>query len=101
MTALKQFGFSAEQIAAQDVLRQRRILQLGHQPVQIHVMTSISDVSWNSAWESRQAGFYGNVPVSFIGRDALLANKRAAGRTKDLADVEALRPPHDTTKEIS
>jgi len=32
--------------------------------------------------------------VSFIGREALLVNKRAAGRTKDLADIEALqRPP--------
>jgi len=35
------------------------------------------------------------VPVFFIGRDALLANKQAAGRAKDLADVEALRPPHN------
>jgi hypothetical protein len=94
LTAVKQFGFPAEQIDAQDVLQQRRILQLGRQPVQIHVMTSISGVSWDSAWESRQAGSYGNVPVFFIGRDALLANKRAAGRAKDLADVEALRPSH-------
>ena len=31
------------------------------------------------------------MPVFFIGRGALIANKRAAaGRTKDLADVEAL-----------
>jgi len=28
--------------------------------------------------------------VHYIGRDALLKNKRATGRTKDLADVEAL-----------
>jgi hypothetical protein len=31
-----------------------------------------------------------NHAVPFIGRNALLANKRAAGRAKDLADVEAL-----------
>jgi hypothetical protein len=71
LAALRVFGFPAEQIAAQDVLRQRSILQLGRQPVQIHVMTSISGVNWDSAWDSRQ---------------------RAA---KDLADVEALRPPHN------
>lgn len=61
---------------------------------QIHVMTSISGVNWDSAWDSRQTGSYGDVPVFFIGRDALVSNKQAAGRAKDLADVEALRPPH-------
>ena len=29
--------------------------------------------------------------MPFIGRDAFLRNKRAAGRPKDLADIEALR----------
>lgn len=33
--------------------------------------------------------------IPFIGRRALLTNKRAAGRTKDLADVEALESPED------
>jgi hypothetical protein len=28
--------------------------------------------------------------IPIIGRDALLANKRAAGRPKDLADIDAL-----------
>jgi len=93
LATLRDFGFPAEQIDAQDLLHQRRILQLGRQPVQIHVMTSISAVDWDSAWNSKQAGSYGGVPVFFIGRDALVANKRAAGRAKDLADLEALRPP--------
>jgi hypothetical protein len=56
-------------------------------------MASISGVSWDTAWESRQPGAYGNVPVSFIGREAFIANKRAAGRAKDLADIEALGEP--------
>jgi len=32
LTALKEFGFPSEQVAAQDVLEQRSILQLGRQP---------------------------------------------------------------------
>jgi hypothetical protein len=39
---------------------------------------------------SRRRGLYGAVPVFLIGRQALITNKRAIGRTKDLADVEAL-----------
>src|ERR1039458_1735780 len=75
LAALKEFGFPSEQVAAQDVLEQRGILQLGRQPVQIHVMTYISGVNWDSAWDSKQQGSYGSVPVFFIGRDALVANK--------------------------
>jgi hypothetical protein len=41
------------------------------------------------------AGTLGSQSVAFIGRDAFLRNKRAAGRPKDLADVEALREPED------
>jgi hypothetical protein len=33
---------------------------------------------------------FGEIDVDFIGRDAFVRNKRATGRTKDLADVEGL-----------
>jgi len=88
--ALREFGFPTDDVTATELLERHRILQLGLVPVQIHVMTSITGVKWDQAWASREPGVYGGVPVHFIGRDALLANKRAAGRTKDLADVEAL-----------
>jgi hypothetical protein len=92
LRSLADFGFPAERISPQDVLQERTILELGRRPVQVHVMVSISGLDWGSAWDSRQPGSYGEIPVFFIGRDALVANKRAAGRAKDLADVEALRP---------
>lgn len=34
--------------------------------------------------------YTGDLEISFLGLDGLLINKRASGRTKDLADVEAL-----------
>lgn len=88
--ALRVFGFPADEVAASTMLEQGNILQLGRVPVQIHIMTAISGVDWGAAWESRTAGKCGDVDVYFIGRNALLANKRAAGRLKHLADVEAL-----------
>ena len=54
-------------------------------------MTSITGVSWEDAWGSREAGSYGGVPVLFIGLTALMDNKKAAGRPKDFADLAALR----------
>jgi hypothetical protein len=65
-------------------------LIVGGYAVAFHIMSSITGIDWEDAWASREHGTYGSVPVLFIGRAALIANKRATGRTKDLADVEAL-----------
>jgi len=92
LAAIREFGFPANEIAPGYLIGQRKILQLGRVPVQLHLMTHITGVDWDRAWASRIPGQYGSVPVFFIGRDALIANKRAAGRVKDLADVEALEP---------
>ena len=76
-----------------DLLSGQKILQLGRPPVQVHIMTAITGVSWETAWTSKESGEYGGCPVWYLGRDAFLANKRAAGRAKDLADLHALRSP--------
>jgi hypothetical protein len=92
LDAVRQFGFSSGDLAPEYLLVQRKIIQLGRVPVQVHIMTTISGVTWAEAWQSREPGAYAGVPVQFIGRATLIANKRSTGRTKDLADVEALEP---------
>jgi hypothetical protein len=95
LSALVEFGFPAKEVSAEYLLMHRKILQLGRVPVQVHILTGISGVSWDAAWASKEPGTYGGIPVHFIGRGALLANKRAAGRAKDLADIEALAIDRD------
>jgi hypothetical protein len=53
-------------------------------------MTSLSGVSWEEADAAKEPGLYGDVPVSYIGLKEYIVNKRASGRQKDLADIEAL-----------
>jgi hypothetical protein len=67
------------------------MLQMGVEPVQIHVMGAISGVTWDAAWPQRVPARCGRHDVAFLGRAAFLQNKRAAGRAKDLADIDALR----------
>ncbi len=90
LAALTRFGFPAQELAPEYILERGKIIQLGRQPAQVHLMTNITGVSWGEAWASREQGTYGDIPVFFIGRQELIDNKRATGRTKDLADVEAL-----------
>ena len=72
------------------MLDPRRIVQPGHPPNRIDLLTSISGVDFDSAWESRIESTMDDQPVMIIGWNDLLRNKKAAGRQKDLADVEKL-----------
>ena len=92
LDAVRAFGFPVEDLQPGDLTDPRRILEMGIEPVQIHVMSAISGVSWEEAWRTRAAGSCGDHAASFIGRDAFLQNKRAAARPKDLADIDALEP---------
>jgi len=90
LAAVSAFGFPTAGLTPADIVDSRRMLEMGVPPVQIHVMSAITGVSWDEAWPERAIGSCGRHQVAFIGRDAFLRNKRAAGRLKDLADVDAL-----------
>ncbi len=87
---LGEFGFGSLGLTEGDFTEPDQIIQLGRPPVRIDLLTSISGVSWEEADAGKVAGVYGDVPVAYLGRSQLAANKRAAGRKKDLADLEAL-----------
>jgi len=54
------------------------------------LLTRIDGVTFGDAVADALEVDVGGLAVPVIGRAALLANKRAAGRPKDLADVAAL-----------
>lgn len=90
LAALVAFGFSFPNLTLDDFQNPNKVIQLGLPPVRIDLITSISGVSWDEANGSKEPGTFGDVPVYYIGRQQYIANKRAAGRKKDLADIEAL-----------
>ena len=91
LAAIAAFGFPTIPLTPNDIVVGKKVIEMGVAPVQIHVMSQIDGVSWAEVWDSRESGPLGSREVPFIGRDAFLRNKRAAGRPKDLADIEALR----------
>ncbi len=90
LEALAAFGFRFPNLTAADFENPDRVVQLGVPPVRIDIITSISGVSWDEAAAAREQGYYGDVPVCYIGLREYIKNKRSAGRKKDLADIEAL-----------
>jgi hypothetical protein len=90
MKALDDFGFGSIGLKVADFETLDQVVQLGVPPVRVDILTSISGVPWNDAWANRAEGTYGEVTVFFISREHFISNKRAIGRKKDLADIEAL-----------
>lgn len=88
--ALNDFGFESVGLTEADFEEAGRVIQLGFPPVRVDIVTSITGVSWEQARSGRVQGQFGDVSAHYIGRDDLIANKRALGRRKDLADLEAI-----------
>ncbi len=91
LLVIEEFGFPNVPLTAVQITAPGKIIEMGVPPVQIHVMSAVDGVSWDEVWTGRETATFGSNPVAFIGRDEYLRNKRAAGRAKDLADIEALR----------
>jgi len=92
LRALVRFGapIEAHRIEIADFERPDSVYQLGLPPRRIDLLTGIDGLTFDEAWASRAVVSVGGYAVPFLGRDALVVNKRAAGRPKDLLDVEAL-----------
>ncbi len=99
IAALEDFGLAdlAQTIDPEVWAKTGATFRFGEPPLQVDVLLQLTGVEFRRVEPGAVAGHYGEVPVRFIGLDDLLLNKRAAGRPKDLADVEALthRPESD------
>jgi hypothetical protein len=89
--ALHDFGFSELRDFEASFLQIERMFQFGLPPNRIDVLTKIDGVEFSEAWEARVKGELDGVPVYWISREHLMRNKLAAGRAKDIADLEVLR----------
>ncbi len=90
LAALRAFGAPLAGLREEDLAAKGQGFRMGTPPFRIELLTEISGVEFEEAWGRRTPSQAGSVPLFVIGREDLLRNKRAAGRTRDLADVEAL-----------
>ncbi len=90
LAALSEFGFGSLDLSENDFTSDENVIQLGVHPVRIDIMTSLSGVEWEKAEAGKVSGRYGDTEVYFIGREDFITNKKALGRKRDLADLEAL-----------
>ena len=90
LAALKEFGLGSLDLSEDDFTTPGKVIQLGVPPIRVDIVTSITGVSWEEAYINKVPGQYGRTPVYFISSEDFIANKKATGRKRDAADIEAL-----------
>ena len=90
-TAIERFGAPRRNLSRDDFCTPDVVFQIGIEPNRIDILTSITGVEFDEAWQHRKLAQINEIPVSILGRDQLLKNKQAVGRPKDIADIATLR----------
>lgn len=88
--AYHEFGLGRGEVTAADFLEEGKMIRAGFEPMRLEILNQISGVTFEECYPHRVEVEVQGVPVKFIGRDQLIANKRASGRAKDLSDVKKL-----------
>ncbi|MEI6666596.1 MAG: hypothetical protein WCP29_00465 [Acidobacteriota bacterium] len=90
LQAVHAFGFDRPELTVALLMKPDQIIRMGIPPFRIELMTTISGVEFNQCYRSRTVAELDDVTVSLISLAHLKINKRAAGRFKDLDDLEHL-----------
>ena len=90
--ALAAFGAPLEafEVGEEDFASYEGVLQIGVPPRRIDLLNRASGITFDEAIADGESFELEGRRIPVIGLEPLLRNKRAAARTQDLADVEAL-----------
>jgi hypothetical protein len=92
--ALASFGAPLSNINIEDLSDPRKFIRFGREPVAVDILPAIDEIGFDEAWERRVEGVIdgtSGLTAFFISKPDLIASKLAAGRLRDLADVEDIR----------
>jgi hypothetical protein len=90
VAALHEFFGPLPEIREENFLSADRMSQFGIEPMRVDILNSISGVDFADAYDRKIEIDYSGLRIPFLSLTDLRANKLAAGRYKDLADLENL-----------
>jgi hypothetical protein len=90
IASLDAFGFGSTGLSTDLFVRPDQITRMGFPPLRIEILTTVSGLDFAEAYSDRIETVIDGIPVVLISQEHLKTNKRASGRTKDLADLENL-----------
>jgi len=86
--ALRDFGYDVTDLSIEDLLTKKVLIRQYLVETDIHPF--VAGVNFEEVWENRVEGQIGETKAWFASLDDLIRMKKAAGRPKDLQDLEVL-----------
>ena len=90
LRALRRFGSPLHNLTKEDLQQEGTVFQIGVAPRRIDIVTAASGLVFEEAYGRSMAVNIEGIEVHIPSISDLIRNKRASGRTKDLADAEVL-----------
>ncbi len=90
LRALRRFGAPLHNLTKEDLQKDGTIFQIGVAPRRIDIITAASGLQFEHAYQNSIIVNIDGLDVRIPSIEDLIINKKATGRTKDLADAEAL-----------
>lgn len=90
VSVFKSFGLEDTSITPELFLQTPKIIRMGFPPMRLEITTYIDGVEFDECYKSRNIDQIDGIEVSLIDLENLKKNKKASGRTKDIADLENL-----------
>jgi predicted nucleotidyltransferase len=96
LRALERFGAPLYDLTEADLLKEDTVFQIGVAPRRIDIITGVTGLQFEEAFARSVTLKIDGFEVRVLSLDDLIRNKRASGRTQDLADAEALESLKDS-----
>ena len=90
LRALRRFGAPLHDLTREDLQKDGTVFQIGVAPRRIDIITTASGLRFEETFQKSFPVDIEGIEVPIPSLEDLIRNKRTSGRTKDLADAEAL-----------
>jgi hypothetical protein len=88
LSVLAEFGLKK---VPRDYFREKgNVIRMGIPPTRIEILTGATGIEFAECYKRKKIVKIGDLKMNFISKADLIKNKKAAGRLKDIADVDAL-----------
>ena len=88
LKALQEFGYDVTDLSEDDLLSKKVLIR--QYLVETDVHPFVQGITFDKVWKNRVSGTYGNEKVYYASLDDLITMKKAAGRPKDMEDLNVL-----------